>query len=89
MAVMVKLVIDMDVATYQAMHGDLLPVARDHGLILHSGREVDGGIGVVDFWQSDEAWQSFLDGPMKEGLTGAGIPVPDEIEVVPVLIAGG
>ena len=31
MAVMVTFTIGIDVATYQAMHGDLLPVAKDAG----------------------------------------------------------
>ena len=58
-------------------------------MIFHNGREVDGGIGVVDFWSSAENWQSFLDGPLTQGMSAAGLPAPDDINVVPVLTADG
>jgi hypothetical protein len=70
------------------MHGQLLPVARSAGLIFHSGREVEGGIGIVDFWPSAEAWQSFLEGPIAQGASAMGLEMPDGVEVVPVLTAG-
>jgi hypothetical protein len=89
MAVMVKFTIATDVATYQAMHENLMPVAKAAGLIFHSGREVEGGIGIVDFWESAEAWQKFLDGPVTEGMSAAGLGEPDDVKVVPVLTAGG
>jgi hypothetical protein len=89
MAVMVKMTMPIDVATYQGMHGDLLPVAKQAGLIFHSGREVEGGVAIVDFWPSAEAWQQFLDGPITQGLSSMGLDAPDDIEVIPVLTADG
>ena len=89
MAVMVQMTLATDVATYQGMHSNLLPVAREAGLLFHSGREVDGGIAVVDFWQSAEAWQQFLDGPITQGMSSMGLDLPANIEVTPVLTAAG
>jgi hypothetical protein len=87
MAVMVKATIKTDVETYQAMHGQLVPMAKAAGLILHSGREVEGGIEIVDFWPSAEAWQSFLEGPIAEGMKAAGISPLEDVEVTPALTA--
>ena len=87
MAVMVTFTLDVDKATYQGMHGQLLPVAREAGLLFHSGREVEGGVEIVDFWPSAEAWQAFLDGPITEGMKAMGGDIPTGIEVTPVLDA--
>jgi len=89
MAVMVTFTLATDAATYQSMHSQLLPAAKSAGLLFHSGREVEGGVGIVDFWPSAEAWQAFLDGPVTQGANAMGLSVPDEIEVTPVLTAGG
>jgi hypothetical protein len=87
MAVMVTFTLPTDLATYQSMHGQLLPAAKAAGMLFHSGREVDGGIGIVDFWPTAEAWQSFLEGPIAQGSAAMGIAIPDNIEVVPVATA--
>lgn len=87
MAVMVSFTLEIDTETYQGMHGQMLPVAQAAGMLFHSGREVEGGIGIVDFWPSAEAWQAFLDGPITEGMKAMGRGVPTGIEVTPVLDA--
>ena len=87
MAVMVTFTLAADTATYQAMHSQLMPVARAAGLLFHSGREVEGGIGIVDFWPSAEAWQEFLEGPVTQGMSAAGLTPPSEVDVTPVLTA--
>ena len=89
MAVMVTFTLDTDAATYQGMHAQLLPVAQAAGMLFHSGREVEGGIGIVDFWPSAEAWQAFLEGPITEGMKAMGRDVPTGIEVTPLLSADG
>jgi hypothetical protein len=89
MAVMVTFTLDTDTATYQGMHGQLMPAAQAAGMLFHSGREVEGGIGIVDFWPSAEAWQAFLDGPITDGMKAMGRGVPSGIEVTPVLDASG
>ena len=89
MAVMVKMTLKTDKATYLGRHGQLLPAAKGAGLLFHSGREKDGGIGIVDFWPSVEAFESFRDGPMAEGAKAMGMELPDDIKIVPVLTADG
>ena len=81
--------LDIDAATYQGMHAQLLPVATAAGMRFHSGREVGGGIGIVDFWPSAEAWRAFLDGPITEGMKAMGRGVPTGIELTPLLSADG
>ena len=89
MAVMVELTLKTDAATYQAMHNQILPAAKAHGLLFHSGREVDGGVGVVDFWPSAEAFQAFLDGPIADGMAAVGLEAPDDVRITEVLTADG
>ncbi len=38
-------------------------------------------------WPSAEAWTSFLEGPMTEGMKAAGMALPDDVEVTEVLSA--
>jgi hypothetical protein len=87
MRVMVELTLKTDVETYQSMHGRILPVARDAGMLFHSGREAEGGVAVVDFWPSAEAFRAFLDGPITAGMKAMGLEPPDDVKITPVLTA--
>ena len=87
MAVMVTLTLKTDVQTYQTLHGKLLEAAIPAGMLFHSAHEVDGGVAVVDFWPSAEAFQSFMAGPAGEGMKASGIPMPDDVAFTPVLNA--
>ncbi len=87
MAVMVTLTLPLDTQAYQGMHGQMLPVAISHGLLFHAAHEVGDQVRVIDFWPSPEAWTSFLEGPMAEGMQAAGIALPDDVEITPVLNA--
>ena len=89
MAVMVTLTLKTDPETYQAMHPQMLPMAREAGLMFHSGREVGGQVAVVDFWPSEEAWNNFATGPLAAGMEASGIAMPDDIEITPLLHADG
>jgi hypothetical protein len=89
MAVMVTLTLKTDVDSYQALHGPLLGAAIPAGMLFHSAHEVDGGIAVVDFWPSAEAFKSFMEGPAADGMKAGGIPIPDDVEFTPVLNADG
>jgi hypothetical protein len=89
MAVMVTLTLKTDPDTYQAMHPQMLPMAREAGLLFHTGREVGGHVAVIDVWPSEEAWNKFATGPLAEGMKASGIPMPDDIEVTPLLHADG
>ena len=87
MAVMITLTLKTDAATYQSAHKGLIGAAGAAGLLFHSGHVVPGGIAVVDFWPSAEAFQGFMDGPAGDGLKALGIPPPDDVKVTPVLTA--
>ena len=87
MAVMITLTLKTDAATYQKAHGGLIAAASAAGLLFHSGREIPGGIAVVDFWPTAEAFQGFMAGPAGQGLAALGIPQPDDVAFVPVLTA--
>jgi len=89
MAVMVTFTLKTDPATYQSLHAQMLAMARQAGLLFHSGREVGGHVGIVDFWPSDEAWRAFSQGPLAEGMKAAGIAPPDDLKITPVLNADG
>jgi hypothetical protein len=89
MAVMVSFTLRTDPATYQRIHAQALPMARAAGLLFHSGREVGGQVGIVDFWPSEEAWNAFSTGPLMEGMKMAGIAPPDDLVVTPVINADG
>jgi hypothetical protein len=87
MAVMVTFTLKTDVETYQALHGQMLGLAIPAGMLFHSSHEVGGQVGIVDFWPSAEAWQSFLEGPLAEGMKASGMAPPDDLKVTPVLNA--
>ena len=87
MAVMVTFTLKTDVKTYQGMHAQMLALAVPAGMLFHSSHEVGGQVGIVDFWPSAEAWNSFLEGPLTEGMKAGGIAPPDDLKVTPVLNA--
>jgi hypothetical protein len=87
MAVMVTFTLKTDVGTYRGMHDQMLALAIPAGMLFHGAHEVGGQVAVVDFWPSAEAWQSFADGPLAEGMKGGGIAPPDDLKVTPVLDA--
>jgi hypothetical protein len=89
MSVMVTFTLKTDKGTYQRLHSQLLSVARPAGLLFHSGQEVPGGIAIVDFWPSAEAFQTFMGGPAGEGMKASGIAEPDDLKIVEVLNADG
>ncbi len=51
-------------ANYDAAHG-VMEVDTDPpaGMIVHSAGPVEGGWGVLDFWESREAFDSFVQSP--------------------------
>jgi len=67
----------------------MLSLARAAGMLFHSGREVGGQVAIVDFWRSEEAWQTFSTGPLGQGMQAAGIAPPDDLKITPVLNADG
>ena len=89
MAVMVTFTLKTDEATYQSLHGQMLAMARPAGMLFHSSHAAGGQVGIVDFWPSEDAWNAFAGGPLAEGMKGAGIDPPDDLQVTPLINADG
>ncbi|HWG09221.1 MAG TPA: hypothetical protein VN672_09460 [Solirubrobacteraceae bacterium] len=48
---------------YDAVHSHMdVDNNPPQGLIFHSAGPIDGGWGVIDFWESSEAFDAFLQG---------------------------
>jgi hypothetical protein len=88
-AVMVRFTLKTDESTYQSLHAQMLSMARPAGMLFHSSHAVGDHVGIVDFWPSDDAWQAFAAGPLAEGMKGAGIAPPDDLEIVQLINADG
>jgi hypothetical protein len=57
------------------------------GLIFHSAGPIDGGWGVIDFWESRDAFDRFASerlGPAMEELGDRGMPGPPDLREFPV-----
>ncbi len=87
MAVMVTFTLKCDVETYRGMHDQMLGLAIPAGMLFHAAHEVGGEVGIVDFWPSAEAWNSFAEGPLAEGMKAGGMAPPDDLKITPVLDA--
>ena len=87
MAVMVTLTLKTDPATYQALHEQMLELARPAGLLFHASYEVGGQVGVVDVWPSEDAWNAFAKGPLAQGMKLAKMQPPDDVKVTPLIYA--
>jgi heme-degrading monooxygenase HmoA len=71
-------------AVHEAMRVDLDPPA---GLIFHSAGPIDGGWGVIDFWESREAFDAFVEsrlGPTMGQLGERGMAGPPDLREFPV-----
>jgi hypothetical protein len=88
-AVMVTFALKTDKATCQSLHTQILAMAIPAGLLFHSGRDVEGQIGIVDFWPSAVAWRAFSEGPLAQGMKSPNIPPPDVLKITPVINANG
>ena len=68
---------------YDTVHGHLdVDGNPPEGLILHSAGPIDGGWGVIDFWQSREAFDAFASKRLVPGiqeLGDRGMPNPPDI----------
>jgi hypothetical protein len=73
---------------YDAVH-DAMNIAADPpaGLIFHSAGPIDEGWGVIDFWESREAFDTFVEnrlGPTSGQLGDRGMPGPPDLREFPV-----
>ncbi len=89
MAVMVSFTLKTDPATYEALHGQMLSMALPAGMLFHTSHEVGGQVGIVDVWPSEDAWNSFSNGALAEGMKASGIAPPDDLKITPLINADG
>jgi hypothetical protein len=73
---------------YEALHSKM-GVDEDppEGLIFHSAGLIDGGWGVIDFWESREAFDRFAESrlqPTAQELGDKGFQGPPDIKEFPV-----
>jgi hypothetical protein len=57
------------------------------GILFHSSGPIDGGWGVIDFWESRDAFDSFVQErlmPRLHGLGDRGFPNPPDVKEFPV-----
>jgi hypothetical protein len=87
MAVMVIQEFPATVEQYDQVNEKLDPASNPpKGLILHSGAETDGGMKVVDIWESADAWQDFLDNRLSPAVVEVMGPPPEGAEPPPIEI---
>jgi hypothetical protein len=68
---------------YDAAHG-IMEIDTDppEGMIVHAAGPVEGGWGVIDFWESREAFDRFVGDrlmPRLQGLGDRGFPNPPDV----------
>ena len=51
---------------YVRTHTDLMRDGRPDGMIAHCCAEKDGGISIVDIWESREQFEAFVDTRVKD-----------------------
>ena len=73
---------------YDAAHG-VMEIDTDppEGMIVHSAGPVEGGWGVIDFWESRDAFDRFVMErlmPHLHGLGDRGFPGPPDVKEFPV-----
>jgi hypothetical protein len=73
---------------YDATHGSMnIDSDPPEGLIFHSAGPIEGGWGVIDFWESRDAFDRFVATQLQPALQGLGsqaLPGPPDIKEFPV-----
>jgi hypothetical protein len=67
-------------AAHEVMEVDTNPPA---GMLVHSAGPVEGGWGIIDFWESREAFDTFVTDrltPRLQGLGDQGFPTPPDVK---------
>jgi hypothetical protein len=71
-------------ANYDAAHA-VMEVDTDPpaGMLVHSAGPIEGGWGIIDFWESRDAFDTFVRDrlmPRLQALGGEGFPSPPEVK---------
>jgi hypothetical protein len=73
-------------AEYDTAHDHINPERTSpKGLVFHASGTIDGGWGIIDFWESRADFDAFA-GRIQEGVAAAGIEMqgPPDIKEFPV-----
>ncbi len=73
-------------AQFDAAHDHINPVRNPpKGLVFHASGPIDGGWGIIDFWESREDFDAFQP-RIAEGTAAAGVEMsgPPDIKEFPV-----
>ncbi|HEY4451514.1 MAG TPA: hypothetical protein VGN13_07965 [Solirubrobacteraceae bacterium] len=71
----------------RAHHGMDIETNPPDGLIVHAAGPVDGGWGVIDYWESRGQFDAFVQERLMPGLQGVGdegFPSPPDVKEFPV-----
>jgi len=71
---------------FDAVNGHVDPVGDPpKGLLFHASGPIDGGWGVIDFWESREAFDAFAP-RIQESVAAAGVRLqgPPDVKQFPV-----
>jgi hypothetical protein len=70
---------------FDAVHKHITAGEAPKGLLFHSSAPIDGGWGVIDFWESRRDFDA-SQGRVQEAVAAAGVTMqgPPEIEEFPV-----
>jgi hypothetical protein len=73
---------------YDTVHGSMdIESDPPDGLIFHSAGPIDGGWGVIDVWESRDAFDGFVGGklmPTLQSIGDQGFPAPPDVKEFPV-----
>lgn len=71
---------------FDAVHAEMAKGrSSPSGLVFHASGPIDGGWGVIDFWETREDFDAFQ-GRIQEGVTAAGVAMqgPPDVKEFPV-----
>jgi hypothetical protein len=72
---------------FDAVNAHIDPVADPpRGILFHASGPVDGGWGVIDFWESREAFDAFQDDRIQKAVAATGVQLqgPPDVKEFPV-----
>lgn len=71
---------------FDAVHAEMAKGrSSPSGLVFHASGPIDGGWGVIDFWETREDFDAFQD-RIQEGMAAAGVAMqgPPDVKEFPV-----
>jgi hypothetical protein len=69
----------LDPDTYDAINKDLgMPDTPPDGLLSHTAGRAEGGMEIVDVWESQEKFEAFMQNQLMPAMQKAGYEVPSD-----------